>query len=433
MKKRFVRKMKQKEEKKSCIYKNKCKGIFKNKYKDIFKDKCKDIFKNKCKDNFEGKFKNKCKGEFKVGLVAIHALGMMFLLSSCNVTQLEDRSFPMAIGIDKSKESDGIRVSFDFPDLQEASNEEKESDRQKGFVIDAEEFYKAQKAYENNTNKIIDYNHLKAIVLGREFFSDVDMVRKLFSWLEFQEVLARNTCLFIGNSSAEDMLKLTDETEGSVGKYLEKMVESRPDFKKDKVMTIGKLMNQWHNQNETIFIPVLTDNGGIPSITSYAVVEHFSFIGVISVEDAMKAFLIQNRMEHFDYELADKNVVEIQNITSNLTIHKEQEKAVVSVSLKGEALPKNFTNAQTAATVFAQTATAVKETKQLKYQIEEQLTYSMTEAAGRLMADMGIDIANSYILLGGYNRKLYEMYENSPKEYDKNVTIQFDISITVLN
>jgi len=345
----------------------------------------------------------------------------MLFVSGCSVVQLEDRSFPMAIGIDKQENMSELLLSFDFPDLKKASGGDKEDETPAAVTIEADQFYKAQKAYENNTNRTIDYNHLKALVFGKDFIADSNKVRELFSWLEYQEVLARNTCLFIADPTASEMLSLTEGTQGSVGKFLEEMVQSQPDFRKSKVMTIGKLMNQWHNQNEMLLIPILTNNGGIPTITSYAVMKRFEFVGTMSVDDAMISFLSQGMVKKLEYELSDQTVLEIQNISRNIVISEVNGKPELTVEIKGNALPKNVLNMPP------------KELEQLKYKLDQQLTQTMNATANQMLMEHKIDITNSYILLGGYNRKLYDVYYNYPERYEEELTLKYDISITILN
>ena len=130
--------------------------------------------------------------------------------SGCGTHELEDRGFPLAIGIDKNE--DDIVLSFDFPDLTEASEGKNPAGKPVSFSVEAGAYYEAQKAYENNTNKILDYNHLKAIVISQEFLEDHKALRELFAWLEREEVLARNICLFAAKDSAAEILTLTEDT-----------------------------------------------------------------------------------------------------------------------------------------------------------------------------------------------------------------------------
>lgn len=346
-------------------------------------------------------------------------LTIVVLCTGCSPRELEDKSFPLAIGIDKEEE--GMVLSFDFPDLAESKEEKNPSGKAVSFFVEAGAYYEAQKAYENNTNKVLDYNHLKAIVIGQEFVADSDAMYDLLSWLEHEEVVARNTSLFLAQGKAAEILTLTEGAGGSVGEYLEQMLETQEDFKENKIMTIGNVMNQWHDQNEILMIPVLTDNGGVPSITEYAVIDAFAYKGNISVEDAMKFFLCQGMQKQLLYHLKSGEVLEIQNIKTAVEITEEEGRVLVTTSITGEAEVKK-TGEKGAVT-----------SGWLEKQLNRQLSDSLSERAASLLVEPGIDISNSFYKLGGHDRKLYEQYAKDYAGYKKALVLQFAVEIDMVN
>lgn len=353
----------------------------------------------------------------KLGALLLLSLSGMLLLMGCGTRELEDRGFPLSIGIDKNDE--GMALSFDFPDLSEADYEKNPSAKTVTFSVEAGAYYEAQKAYENNTNKVLDYNHLKAIIISREFLSDSDALRDLLSWLEHENVVARNTYLFVARDQASEILTLTQETNGSVGKYLEQMTNTQEDFKENKVVTIGDLMNQWHNQNELLLIPTLTNNGEVPSITEYAVLDAFTYKGEITVEDAMKSFLAQNKVAHFLYQLSDSTVVEIQNIHREVAITNQAGRPVVKVSLTGDARRKKG----------GEEISRGKLTKLLNRQLEE----SLAGTAAELLMEPGMDISNSFLKLGGQDRDLYRRYAQDYQGYLEELGIVISVDMNFVN
>lgn len=351
----------------------------------------------------------------EMGLLLLLCLG----LNGCSTRELEDRGFPLAIGIDKQEEH--MVLSFDFPDLSKASEGKNPSGMPVSFSVEAGAYYEAQKAYENNTNQVLDYNHLKAIVIGEEFLADTEALRELFAWLEQEEVMARNTCLFAAGEQAAEILTLTEETNGSVGKYLEQMVETQEDFKENKVMTIGELMNQWHNQNELLLIPVLTNNGGVPSITEYAAVDAFSYKGNISVEEAMKAFLCQDLLRRFLYRLDSGEVLQIEDMRTKMEIVPDGAQILIMVDLSGKAqLKKRGVKADVPR-------------GQLQKRLNRQMSESLKRTAKQLWEEPGVDLTNSFIRLGGYNRSLYRQYGQSYEEYLQALTVDVRADLKLIN
>lgn len=360
------------------------------------------------------------------------------MMSGCAATELEHRSFPLAVGIDLQGENDredegievskeqagqtqGLVVSFDFPDLAQISEKGKTVDTAMGLSLEGADMYHVEKSYENNTNRILDYNHMKAVVLGKNIFSDTVQLRALLSAWEQREASARNTSLFVGNESAAEILSLTEETEGSMGTYLEEMLESQKDFKQHKIATVGNLMNQWHNQNELLLLPVLEEKGNRPTVNGYAAVSNFNYQGILTVEDAMRAFFSQGLLEKFICEPTRDLVVEISDIHVRKSITQEGELPVVTVTITGKGRMKSGE------------MNSVLEQWRLEKKIEQQLTVDLAKTGEKLQQEFGIDMTNSYISLGGLNRKLYKIYRNLPDEYNRDVQQVFQVDISMLN
>lgn len=382
-------------------------------------------------------------------LWALWLLIGIFHVSGCASTELEQRSFPLAVGIDLQEEdseidagnfkggaeeepkedvfrrevgdSPDLAVSYDFPDLAQISEKGKTVDTAMGLSLEGADMYHVEKSYENNTNRVLDYNHMKAVVLGENVFSDTVQLRGILSAWEQREASARNTSLLIGSGSAAEILSLTEETEGSMGTYLEEMLESQKDFKQNKIATVGNLMNQWHNQDELLLIPVLTEQGKRPVITGYGAVSNFNYQGILTVEDAMKSFLCQNLLKKFTCEPAKNLVVEISDIRAKKTITLEGTLPVVTVRITGKGRLKTGQ------------VSSVSEQYQLEKKIEKQLTADLAETAGRLQQEYGIDVTNSFISLGSKNCSLYQMYRNYPDAYNQEAQHVFQVEIAMLN
>lgn len=365
----------------------------------------------------------------KCGVLAAAFLGMIFL-GGCESAELEQRSFPLAVGIDLQETPAGndkeaternLVVSFDFPDLTQISEKGKTTDTPMGMSLEGMDMYHVDKSYENNTNRVLDYNHIKAIVLGKDLILDSRRLRSLLLAWEQQEAAARNISLFVGSSSAAEILTLTQETEGSMGTYLEEMLESQKDFRQKKIATIGSLINQWHNQDELLLIPVLTEQGNRPTITGYAAVENFDYCGILTVEEAMETFLCQNLLQTFLCEPEWDEAAEISNIQTVLSVDDAEGTPVVTVSIKGQGRMKSGQ------------INSVGQQYQVAQRMEKHITADLQETAAKLREEYGVDITNSYVSLGGLNRGLYWKYQNRPEEYNKSVEHVFDVDIEILD
>lgn len=290
-----------------------------------------------------------------------------------------------------------------------------------GMSLEGSNLYHVEKSYENNTNRLLDFNHIKAMVLGESLISDKKSLRNLLLNLEQEENAARNITLFVAGSSAAEILSLTEETEGSMGTYLEEMLESQKDFRQKKIATVGSLMNQWHNQNELLLLPVLSEKGNRPAVSGYAVISNFDYVGIITVEEAMQIFLCQNLIETFLCELNQEEAAEILNIRVSVSVADDRDDPTVLVSVAGQGKLK------------AGQANSMGQEYQIEQRMEKRLMTNLQETAQKLQQEYGIDITNSYVSLGGYNRKLYQKYKNQPDAYNRNVRHLFEVDIDILN
>lgn len=359
--------------------------------------------------------------------IIVTAFFMMMFLGGCESVELEQRSFPLAVGIDlqdtqkKEEVEKNLVVSFDFPDLAQISEKGKTTETPMGMSLEGEDMFRVEKSYENNTNRILDYNHIKAVVLGESLISDAKTLRNLLLAWEQEENTARNITLFAASGSAAEILSLTEETEGSMGTYLEEMIESQKDFKQKKIATVGSLMNQWHNQNELLLIPMLSEKGNRPAVSGYAAISNFDYVGIFTVEEAMQVFLCQNLLGTFLCEPDREEVAEISDIQLSMSVEENEGTPVVSVSITGQGKMKTGQ------------ASSMGQQYQIEQRMEKRLTADLQGTAQKLQEEYGVDITNSYVSLGGLNRNLYQKYKNQPEEYDQNVRHLFEVDIDIIN
>ena len=127
-------------------------------------------------------------------------------LAGCNTRELEDRSFPLAIGIDEA--GSGCSVAFYFPQLSEIADEKAKSDEGESFRVVADSYYEAWQTYEADSENSLDYNHLKVLVFGMDFLENENALEQFLEFAVSQENFARNTLVFVASPDASDILSL---------------------------------------------------------------------------------------------------------------------------------------------------------------------------------------------------------------------------------
>lgn len=95
---------------------------------------------------------------------------LSLLLCGCGDHELENRSFPLAVGLESEKQ--GCRVVFNFPVLSEVANENADGSYTAVASKKGRDFFTIQKNYEKNSSKSIDFSHNKALILSEEFLKD---------------------------------------------------------------------------------------------------------------------------------------------------------------------------------------------------------------------------------------------------------------------
>ena len=148
---------------------------------------------------------------------------LSLLLCGCGDHELENRSFPLAVGLESEKQ--GCRVVFNFPVLSEVANENADGSYTAVASKKGRDFFTIQKNYEKNSSKSIDFSHNKALILSEEFLKDEEKLQKFLEYAKTQELMARNTYLFVTDLKMEHLFGLDQNLEKPLGTYLEELLE----------------------------------------------------------------------------------------------------------------------------------------------------------------------------------------------------------------
>ena len=135
----------------------------------------------------------------------------------------------------------------------------------------------------------------------------------------------------------------------------------------------------------------------------------------------MKAFLCQDLLRRFLYRLDSGEVLQIEGMRTKMEIAAQGEQILVMVDLSGKAQLKKK---------------GVEEEVprgQLQKRLNRQLSDSLNRAAEQLRKEPGIDLTNSFIRLGGYNRELYRRYRQSYEQYLQALTVDVRADLKLIN
>ena len=348
---------------------------------------------------------------------------MIFLaamnLTGCNTRELEDRSFPLAIGIDRV--GSGCRVDFYFPQLSEIADEKAKDTDGESFRVTAGSYYEAWQTYEADSENSLDYNHLKALVFGRDFLEDEEAFGEFLEFAVSQENFARNTLVFVASPDASEILALNGGLNEPVGTFLEDMVTNSSVYKTRSMPTLGDLYNEYDNKNSVLFLPVLCENGGIPAISEFYVLRDFKPVGTLDMEDAMAGLLAANKLRTFSVKLKDGAIIRLDSPRCSYEITEKRGKPQVTLRIKSEA--------ELVTGKYKDDA----EQKEMQEEVNDKLTEILTETLDGVRDEKGVDMTGSYAKLGGYDRALYNRYVDEKERYDATLEYEVSTKITLVD
>jgi len=315
--------------------------------------------------------------------VVLVPLVVCVLLSGCSsATELEDREFPTLLTV--SAESDFTKEWLNG--LQEGT-------------------------------KKIDYNHLKAVLIEREFLESEDAMAEMLSLLKDDKNVPLNAYV-VTTDDLQGLKEAEADIKKPLGDYLEDLLEHGDTVKKETYPTIGMLYQEVENRRETLFIPTVSLVEKKPEITSYEVYKRGVAIGQADSDVALLSFFIGNQLEEYVLQLGVGNYVRLSNSGNEISFSDDrassgrlQKQVVVEIDCEGEILRQNYGDDAEGAQAWMDT------------QIKDYMTAKAVAAL-----EKGIDVTNSLKKLGN-QREWYAYYTQSPNFYEGDIRMVFETDI----
>lgn len=357
------------------------------------------------------------KGKGRRGAHLMLFLCSLMLLSGCSTKELENRDFPLAMGVDEDEEQ--CRISYKFQNLSAIADEKANSVSSTDFYIRDKDFFTGISKYANDTNKVLDYNHMKVLVLSEDFVEDSEALERFLQVCEKENLIARNTLLFLAEDAGE-ILALDENLDTAIGSYLEELVESREDYKLKDSVTLGDLYNDMANQEQLLLIPVLTKEGGLPVIRNYYAFSGGEAKGEISINEAILSYLCQGKLKKLAFTLEDGTAITIERITVRGGFSRGDEMHYSTEIRLETVVEKDLEEGS-------------REYRQLKQKITKLLEEQLSQTSRNLLDAPGIDMTNSFYKLGMCSRDKYETYQGKPEKYIQDAVYEFEVETILVN
>lgn len=330
-------------------------------------------------------------------------------LSGCGGTELENKTFPLAVLI--SEQEGQHKICYLAQQLSEVSNERADGGNMTAANASGSTYYETHKSFEKNNRCQLDMTHTKAVIFQKGFLEShafptfLDTVRS-------ENTYARNTLVYLSDCKMEDMAKLNSSLEVPLGSYLEQMTENEQEIQEQAFVTLGSLLNEQANANRTLLIPVLEIENELPTIQSYEVLQGFEPKGRIGAREAQIYYLLAGQMQQMDVFPGQEEQVRLGKLTCKRSFQMDGEKVTEQMIVTAEAEQV--------------TGNASKE------RIAKALQDEIEQSCQRSMQEKGIDLTDSSRCLARYAPDIYRMYGKRTQAYYDNLVYEGQVQIRMI-
>ncbi len=341
---------------------------------------------------------------FKTGIcifLGVSASGF----SGCGGTELENKSFPLAVLI---SEQDGqYKSCYLSQQLSEVANERADGGNMTAESASGSTYYETHKTFEKNNRSQLDTSHTKAVIFQKEFLTG-GTLETFLETVRRENTYARNTLVYLSDSSMEKLEKLNSSLEVPLGSYLEQMTENEKEIKEQAAVTLGTLLNEQANASRTLLVPVIQEKRGIPQIHAYEVLQNFKPKGRIGLDEAQIYYLLAGQLSQMDIYLNRKEQLRLINMKCRRNFVMSDGKVTEQIVLTAQAEHVTGTASRSAA---------------------ERTVKERIERICRAGMEQGIDLSDSARYLPLHAPDVYRVYGRQAERYREN--LEFDVLVQI--
>ncbi len=204
--------------------------------------------------------------------IIIISLVWISFLSGCRRNEIENRAFPLAMGIGVRTEKD-YEMYVAYPDLLDKDAKENALSKDIFRSAAMTDLLSGVRIFSQESSKNVDMNHLKVLILDRDMLDGGEHADRLISFLRGKRNAAWNTYIMATDKELPELFKKEEALNTCLGIYLENLMEGWTNLRSGGLITAGDLMGQYYNQRGTLLIPVVTVEKEGPTVHSFAEVE----------------------------------------------------------------------------------------------------------------------------------------------------------------
>lgn len=196
--------------------------------------------------------------KFRKAIIFMLSCSMLCVFTGCGANELEETAFPLLVAVDYEDDQNKVVYcnGFSRPTQESGGGKELPYSARQGDT-----FARAKEDYENLLQKVLDYNHLKILLLGEDLVNNKQAYRDMIDTLAKTEEFPRNTYICI-TEDISDILEIADKLPEDVGSYLENYLENHKK-KEDNLISLGDLIDEQENQSLILYAPYFDVEDGV--------------------------------------------------------------------------------------------------------------------------------------------------------------------------
>lgn len=333
-------------------------------------------------------------------------------LSGCaKGVELEDREFLLALGVDYSE--DGVQFYYG---LSSENSGDAKGEGKPAIQLTADDIYDMENAYGQNSDRYLDCNHLKAIIIGKGLATNQEQLIAFLQYIETNEKFARNVKVFAAEDDLDSIFSLQEGMNTSLGEYLENLYIDSNYYTERQSVSLGDLLNHWHDYDEMLMVPIVKPGEKQPSIGDYALLRRVQWVEQTNSTLANLIYLANEVSVPVELTASGEHVVQVEYVRREVSFSEDKELvAKIVLTMRGQVVNKT-----------------VKEEKE-KRRIEQEAKEHMEKLYATALVDLqGLDVLHLFGELGIHDRKLWEKYRKDREAFDEQVQVWVEVDMNIM-
>lgn len=331
---------------------------------------------------------------------------IMCTVTGCSVQELEDRSFPMVMSLSKA---DGMcNLRYKYMDLSLVSDKNKA--KQSGDELSVKASTVSAAIYEMDmlNGKMIDLNHLKVLLLERDFLEDEEMMQELVEKGNGGIELPGNMLVFVAEKN-KDIEKLQENLDGDLGSYLEELMEGNPNYKNTGGTTFKNVICDWYNGNGNTVLPKLSVKNGLPVVSGYYLMQSEALgakyqVEEVTEEEGLVANLCDGEANALDITI-DDGKIHLENVDVSYEFSRSNRYLLCQVEITGDIVKSEST---------------IGGEEKVKREAEKFFCGEVRN----VWSKERVDLTNSFYHLRCHDMDLCQTYKNDYQKYHDDLKLE---------